>query len=163
MELITDLRRESTWRLVFLTILTLGIYAGHYVVGQTRVFNRRLEEVDRVTEGFVHTILVLNYLAVMLFLPYLVWEGEAVEALDKLSTSAERIGNILMLVWGFKARNRMNRLLTSEKADPSWFHGFWTFVLTPFYFNYKVNTLAADQFKHVPEEEQSVQVVEPGS
>ena len=42
------------------------------------------------------------------------------------------------------ARNRMNKLLGVTQRQFHWFSGLWTFLFTPFYFNYKINQLAED-------------------
>ena len=47
----------------------------------------------------------------------------------------------LLMVWGFQARNRINVYFGLSHEDPRWFHGFWTLLFTPLYFNYKINTI----------------------
>jgi len=77
--------------------------------------------------------------AVILIVPYiLVEEGHPVEAISDLLDS---VWGILVLIWAFKARNRMNMLLSVTKNDPRWFHGLWTFLFTALYFNFKINKL----------------------
>lgn len=85
------------------------------------------------------TILVLSYVSLALFVGYLFVDES--HPLAKASSAIDRIGNILFLVWGFKARNRMNKILATGKSSKEWFHGFWTFMFTPLYFNFKVNQM----------------------
>lgn len=51
---------------------------------------------------------------------------------------------MLLVVWGFMARNAVNKTFNLTKQDSQWFHGFWTFLFTPLYFNYKVNSICAE-------------------
>jgi hypothetical protein len=81
-----------------------------------------------------------------LFLPYvLVDPGSPIET---TSDATDLVGAILYLVWGFEARNRMNETLHTNCGEANWFNGFWTFVATPLYFNYKVNMLAEGSVSH---------------
>ena len=83
--------------------------------------------------------MVISYLSLALFIPYLfVEETHPVAALSGL---VDFICSVTLIVWGFKARNRMNVILSNSKTDNEWFHGFWTFLFTPLYFNFKVNKL----------------------
>ena len=69
---------------------------------------------------------------------YFVNYSEPVYTLDALLNWA---WIILELVWGFKARNALNFIYNFKKGSEPWFHGFWTFLFTQLYFNYKVNSL----------------------
>lgn len=53
----------------------------------------------------------------------------------------DRAWSIMVMIWAFMARSKMHTLLSSEKKEPEWFHGFWTFFFNALYFIYKVNTL----------------------
>ncbi len=76
---------------------------------------------------------------VILLVPYvLVEEGDPIEA---ISDSLDTIWVVFVLIWTFKARNRMNMLLAVTKDQPCWFHGLWTFLFTFLYFNFKINSL----------------------
>ncbi len=87
-------------------------------------------------------ILILAYLTAILIVPYvLVEEGHP---LERISDSLDNVWSILVLIWAFKARNRMNMLLALTRNEPCWFHGLWTFLSAAFYFNYKINKLNED-------------------
>ena len=83
--------------------------------------------------------MVISYLSLALLVPYLfVEETHPIVAFTDL---VDFVSGVTFIVWGFKARNRMNVILSSGKTDNEWFHGFWTLLFTPFYFNFKVNKL----------------------
>ena len=139
-EILSTLRRESTWRLFFLSIITLGIYAAYYIKRQTACINQYLDQKRQISGELVGAILILTYVTAILFVPsLLVEEGHPIAAISNL---LDKIWFILEVVWAFKARNRMNMLLSATKDDEAWFHGLWTFLFTVLYFNFKINTLS---------------------
>jgi hypothetical protein len=106
---------------------------------QATIINQYLDTEHQISEGFVNCILVLAYVTVILVVPYvLVEEGHPVEP---ISDALDTVLGVLMLVWAFKARNRMNMLLAVTKEEPHWFDGLWTLLFTAFYFNFKINKL----------------------
>ena len=139
-EILRALKRESTLRLFFLGVITLGIYIAHYIKRQTAIVNQYLDKEKQISEGLVWTILILTYVSAILFVPYMfVEEGHPIAIISNL---AGKILVVLDLVWAFKARNRMNMLLSATKGSEFWFHGLWTFLFTALYFNYKINMLS---------------------
>ena len=138
-ELIRNLQRFSTWLLLFLGIFTYGVYFAHYCARQSRIINRVLEEDREIPDWLVDSILVVSYGSVALFLGCLFVDDKHPVAF--LSSISDLVWTILLLVWGFYARNRMNEISGAVRGAPAWFHGLWTFMFTPMYFNYKVNVL----------------------
>ena len=138
-EVITELKSQSTWKLFGLSLITFFVYAAHYMNRQTRIINAHYEDEDKISDGFVTFILVISYLSLLLFVVYLF--VDETHPVAKISDLVDRVSNIAYIVWGFKARNRMNSILSSEKKSKDWFHGLWTFLFSPLYFNYKVNRL----------------------
>jgi hypothetical protein len=137
-EILSQLKSQSTWRLFFLSFITLGIYTAHYIKRQTTRMNQYLDRERQISEGFVSTILILAYVTVILVIPYVLIEEGPIEGISNL---LDAVWSILVLVWAFKARNRMNMLLSATKDQARWFHGLWTFLFTALYFNFKINTL----------------------
>jgi hypothetical protein len=117
----------------------LGIYTAHYIKHQTTTINQYLDKERQISEGFISSILILAYVSVILIVPYvLAEEGHPIEAVSDLLDS---VWGVLVLVWAFKARNRMNMLLAATEDQAHWFNGLWTFVFQAFYFNFKINEL----------------------
>jgi hypothetical protein len=72
-------------------------------------------------------------------IPYnLVEEGHPIEMISDLM---DRVWNIMLLVWAFKFRNRMNTQLASTPGQQNWFHGAWVFLFEFLYINFKINKL----------------------
>lgn len=139
-ELITSLRSQSTWRLVGFGIITYGVYLAYYIKTQTAILNKRLERDMMISKSFTDGFMVLSYVSLILFIPYfLVPEGHPLEI---VSNVVDLVWGVVLLIWGFKARNRLNRLCQLRSDTREWLNGFWTFLFTPFYFNYKINKLS---------------------
>lgn len=136
---ISQLKSQSTWRLLLLSLITVWIYHAHYMKRQTRIINQQLAKEQQISDELVNVILILAYVTALLFVPYfLVEEGHPIE---RISDILDLVWMILSIVWAFKARNRMNMLLALTKNKTNWFHGFWTLLFTTLYFNYKINKL----------------------
>lgn len=141
-EIAGRLKSQSTWRLLFLSLITLGIYTSHYIKRQTTIINEHLDKDREISQSIVTAILVLSYLTAILIVPYvMVEEGHP---LEKVSDSLDKVWSLLVLIWAFMARNRMNALLAAAKGEPHWFHGLWTFLFAVFYFNFKINKINND-------------------
>lgn len=141
-ELVSHLKSQSTWRLVLLSLITLGVYTAHYIKRQTRIINEQLDKKRQIPEVLVATILVLSYVSIILLIPnIMVEEGHPI---TKICGLLDKLWSLFIIIWAFNARNRMNQLLAVNKGQPHWFHGFWTFLFSPFYFNFKINRLNDD-------------------
>lgn len=138
-KIITELKFQSTWKLFGLSLITFFVYGAHYMKRQTKIINEHCDRDDKISEGFVTFVLVISYLSLLLFIAYQF--VDETHPVAKISDLVDRVSNIAYLVWGFKARNRMNIILSSEKKTSMWFHGLWTFLFTPLYFNFKINRL----------------------
>lgn len=139
--LVRSLRSQSTWRLLALGLVTYGVYYAYYIARQTQLINAQLDQQARIPRNFVIGIFFFSYAALVLFFGYLLVDDNHPVAM--LSKIADRIWIVLILIWGFYARNRLNSLNAVDRENPAWFHGLWTFLFSPLYFNYKVNVLNA--------------------
>ena len=136
-ELLSSLKEQSTLRLIGLGLITYGVYWAHYIKRQTERMNEYVDSRDGISMTFVNLFLVWSYISLGFFIAYqFVEEGHPIEA---ISAVADLFWSIWMLIWGFMARNIMNQALMLRIGDR--FKGLWTFFFTPYYFNYKVNSL----------------------
>ena len=139
-ETVRRLRSQSTWRLFFLGAITYIVYWAFYIRTQTKILNESLPPERKISDGLVGAVVGLNLLSLALLLPYVVVEaGHPIELLSRLADTA---ASISFIVWGFTARSRMNELLDARPGTAQWFHGFWTFIFSPLYFNFKINILS---------------------
>lgn len=135
---VKDLKKQSTWILLLLNIITFNVYGAHYIYTQSKKLNHVLNEEEKISDLLQGSILLSAYImmfgTILSILSYSVF-------VDSISNIASLVLTITLIVWSFKVRNRMNKLLNLHKSDSNWFHGFWTFLFPPYYFNYKINCL----------------------
>ena len=132
----------STWKLVGLTVITLGIHAGFFALRSGRTMNRLLPDERAMSERFLTLVLNLQILSVGLLVPYvLLPEGHWIET---VSDATDWAGGLGLLVWGFRMKSRAQELFGSGSGFAVLFGGLWTFLFSPFYFNFKINQLLND-------------------
>ena len=137
--ILQDLKSQSTWRLFFLTIITLGIYSAHYLRRQTNILNKHLGHNQQISSILVTFVLIVTYISAILVIPYsLLAEGHII---DDISGVIDIVFYICTLVWVFKVRNRINTILQTKSFNRNWFHGIWTFLFHELYINYQINKL----------------------
>jgi hypothetical protein len=134
--MLQELKSQSTWRLLGLGIITLGVYHAHYCARQSRIINKYSSS-DPIPPAFVTAILVVSYVSLVLLVGYFFVDETHPVAI--VSNVSDRVWTIMILVWGFYARNRVNRLSFSTVDDPRRISGVWTFFFSPLHFNYKIN------------------------
>ena len=103
------------------------------------MINEHCEENEKISDSFVTFVIVISYVSLGLFFPYLF--VDETHPIATMSSLVDKINSVAFIVWGFKARNRMNVILSAKKKENVWFHGLWTFLFAPLYFNFKVNKL----------------------
>jgi hypothetical protein len=140
-ELVSKLQGLGTLKLILLSIITLGVYESYYIKKQTQIINEYTDEGLTIQNGFITGIILLAWVSVALFLPYVITEED--HPIVYVSTFVDVLWSILTIMWSFKARNRMHALLLSSKDQAGWFKGLWTFLFTAIYFNYKINRINA--------------------
>ncbi len=137
--LIENLRHQSTWKLLGLGFITYGVYFVYYIQRQSKEINAAISNNDKISSGFVNSMFIMSYASLALLIACMfVDEGHPIKGISGL---VDMIVGIMLIVWGFKARNRVNTCCDLNSESDVWLHGFWTFIFTPLYFNYKVNCI----------------------
>ena len=134
--LVKELKTQSTWKLFLFTILTLGIYYVHYIKKQSIIINKYMDNKNKISDIGVRMLMGFTYFNVILVLinSFSFTHANAI-ILDYISW----ILFIMIIIWGYTAKNRLNEYSKLDKSSAYWFHGLWTFLFTPFYFNYNIN------------------------
>ncbi len=136
-KIITHLKSQGTWRLVLLSIITLGIYTAHYIKRQTCIFNKYLDQDQKMSIIFVYFILLLSYVrAIMLISPVFVEQWPINENVTDLWN---KIWVLLIICWAFIARRKINEFILSSSKRTQWLNRGLTFFFSVFYINYMIN------------------------
>ncbi len=133
-----ELVEQSTWRLFWLSFITFGIYFVHYIARQTDKLNIYLDDCQKISKSFISFLILFMYIGSIATLFSIFFENKLFEGLEN---NFSLVSTIFLIIWGFKARNRINKLMNYTRRDNNWFNAFWTFFLTPLYFNYKINCI----------------------
>jgi hypothetical protein len=136
---IKNLRSQSTWILLGLGIITYGVYFAYYIQRQSKEINTAVSISDKIPSYFIYLIFFMSYLSLALCVAYIAIDD--VHGIGVALTLVDRICWFLIIVWGLKARNRVNSLCGLSRESKEWFHGLWTLLFSPLYFNYKVNCI----------------------
>lgn len=136
---IKTFKDQSTWRLVGLAVLSLGVYFAHYIKRQTAKINVLVGEDDAVSQDFVNSLMAISYIALILYIANIA--SQFLYPTHIASNIADLIWSITIITWGFMARNRLNTAYEISKENKEWFHGFWIFSFSMMYFNYKINSI----------------------
>ena len=151
-KIINKLQYISTWKLIGFAILTLGVYPAHYIKRQTKLINEQSEENEKISASFINLIVFIAYLYMGIIIANIVIteyiEPSSNPVYPYSYTVWTLVVNILSwlfyiiyMTWSFKARNRMNRILSAQRKEKEWFHGFWSIIFVNYYFNFKINKL----------------------
>ncbi|WP_432455367.1 MULTISPECIES: DUF4234 domain-containing protein [unclassified Agarivorans] len=151
-----ELQMISTWRLFFYSAITLGVYSGYYIKALSHKVNQLDNNLPAIHNTLVETLFVLCWLGPLSLVKEIWFKDQPIFVLaDAL---LNWLGFILVVVWAFKVRNRINLTFDFAKTDHQfWFYGFWCFVFNSFYINYRLNHVClwvrADQDTAAPPED----------
>jgi hypothetical protein len=137
-KIITHLKSQRTWRLIFLSIITLGIYTAHYIKRQTCIFNKYLDREQKISSLLAYLIMFISYERVIVLL-LSVFMNQLIS--EDMNFFRNLLRFILVIVWAFQVRNRINKLLLLSANRALWLNRGLTFFFTIFYINYMINSL----------------------
>jgi hypothetical protein len=138
-DLIGELKSQSTWVLVGLGLITYGIYFAHYSARQSKILNRHLGTSAHIPGVLIVAFMFVSYVSLLFFPTIFLFEENHLLVL--IGDVIDLVWFSLILIWGFYARNKFNKLVCTSSADDRWLSAFWTFLFTPYYFNYKINKI----------------------
>lgn len=139
--------RFTTWAVVGLAIITLGIYGYYWLYSRTKILNRLIPE-NPIAKWLPATTIGLMLLYwVMSLLPLFLMGGDMMSPESSMSglMIIAPIVNIavliLFLMWIFGFRSRINQITGAQKGNMFWLGGILTFFINVYYFQYKINEM----------------------
>jgi hypothetical protein len=142
--------RFSTWGVLLLDVVTLGIYPLYWLYTRTEILNRTLPS-KQIPMGLAVAVVVLFVTNVAASLVHQIYPHHF--GVAAASSTINLILTIVDLVWVFKFRNRLNEFFASPKGDRYWLGVLLTFFFGVLYLQYKLNQLI--------DQERSVTVLGP--
>ena len=143
---IKQIPRFSTWAVVGLAMITMGIYAYYWLYSRTKMINKLIPEnpIAKWLPVTTITIVALYWVMSMLPLLFLGGEGDASSIWGLMMMIAPLLNIIVLIlfyVWVYALRNRINQISGAQKGDMFWLGGIITFFFNAYYFQYKINEM----------------------
>ena len=131
----TDLKKVNVLFIIFLTIITLGIYCPIWFLTRRKSINN-LQSNKKLGIGIFVFIILLQILSFILA----IFSGsmEGINAIDAL-TGFDGIIGIILIVQGFKVRRIFINHFNSQLQREISFSGVATFFFHIYYLQYKIN------------------------
>ncbi|MBN4071864.1 DUF4234 domain-containing protein [bacterium AH-315-F18] len=130
--------RQGVLATIALTIITLTFYLPFWQRRHSRIINRLLPD-DPIGSWWFPLSIAVTILNFGMVIPEILSNDH--RGVVALSNFINRIDIILIIVWAFKIRNRMNTLLEATKGSKTWYNGLLTFFLGVIYLQFKLNSL----------------------
>ena len=126
--------RFSTWFVIGLTIITLSVYIVYWLYTRTVKLNSVVE--NQISTFFINFVLIF-YIATLVFTIGVEFV-EVNKTVGLISSLADFMSNILVLVWVFKFKSRVSQMVLN---DPIKLSPVITFFFQVFYLQYKLNEI----------------------
>jgi hypothetical protein len=134
--------RQSVWRLIVIVLGSLGCCIALWLWASSRALDRNLPG-RRIASWYSPVSAGLTCASLALVLAELRFPDAA--TLHVVTRIAIYLTFLLLLIWTFKVRNRVNLLLRSTRRSPFWLHGFWTATLGVVYIQKQINEFRSAQ------------------
>lgn len=133
---LTGFKKLSTWYVLLYTILSLGLYIIYWLFSRTKTLNEKHQS-NPVSVALMYTAIFIYIISYPLMIIEVFIPEESTYVLTSQLISF--LGNILLIVWTFKFRNRLNTYLNLDKNDTKYLGPVMTFFFQALYLSYKVN------------------------
>jgi hypothetical protein len=134
--------RSSVGRVILMVLASLGSYTAFWLRDISRPVNRA-HPYRRIGSWYFPVSVGLTCASLASGIMELLMPHEV--ALHVATRAAFDANVLLLVVWTFKVRNRVNVLLRSTKHSPFWLHGFWTAVFGIVYIQKQLNGFRASR------------------
>ena len=129
-------KRFSTWYVFGLSIVTMNLYILYWFYSRTKTLNR-LRGVTPISDNFMSVVIVFNIVTVPLSFADLVF-GHS-QNLLLVANICSFIAAVLLLIWAFKFRHRLNAFLEQYQLPHSKAGPVFTFLFQALHLSYKIN------------------------
>ncbi|ATX81913.1 hypothetical protein Ga0123462_1046 [Mariprofundus ferrinatatus] len=140
---LAELRYIESWKMVALALVTFGLYLAYFIRRQSAIINRAAGTADARLPAWAAALpQLLAPASLLTFIAQLLVPGELIEHVDQ---AAGLLFNISLVIWGFAARSAMHSITAAGERSKLRFDGIWTLLISPFYFNYRVNGIFEEE------------------
>ena len=129
----------STWKLVFLHFITLGIYFSFYSRRQSRLLNSRLDDESQIPRWFINICFVWPFLDLLVIGGLFAFLDQDEKAFTVLSNMGQIAYALVSCGWAYVSCVALNFILGVTKGERLWSQKWFVVLFSYFYFNYRVN------------------------
>ena len=137
-ENIAHFTSQSVWGMIGLTIVTLTFYFPFWLRKTSRIVNDLLPT-NRIGAGFFPISIMLTIINFGMVIPEIMSNDD--QTVVMMSKLVNLLDVLVILVWSFKIRNRINMILEAENPSRLWFNAVWTFLFQLFYIQFRINRI----------------------
>jgi Domain of unknown function (DUF4234) len=130
--------RFSTWYVIGLSIITLSFYIPYWLYTRSKKLNAITTEPISVTFMILSIVIYVTSFAVIFIEDFIPTNTEIIFRLYDF------IANVLIIVWTFMFRNRMQGFALSHGIKVG---GVFTFLFQIYYLQYKINEILGNTQK----------------
>ena len=123
-----------------MSLITLTFYFPFWLRKTSRLVNGLLPT-NQISTWFFPASILLTILNFGMVIPEIVTDDNPIVMM--VSKLMNNIDCIVILVWAFKLRNRINLVLEAEEKTDLWFNALWTFLFQMFYIQFRINKIKA--------------------
>ena len=132
---ILDFPRFSTWYVLFLSIITLGVYSVYWMYHRSMILER-IHPREPIHKNFMFLSIGVWALSFILSMT----SGPGPHPYEPSSPLLiQLVSAVLFLIWAFLFHARLNRFLRAAGLPHQMLHPIFTFLFQALYLSYKIN------------------------
>lgn len=137
-ENISKFPRINVLYVIFLSYITFSFYIFFWLRKYSNILNKELvdKKISNIWFPLSITVTIINF--VMIFIEIFTNDNPQIVLIGK---QINTIYIIILILWLFKVRNKMNIVLETEKNTQYWYSGILTFFFNIWYLQYKTNRI----------------------
>jgi len=137
-EKISKFPRINVIYVIFLSYITFSFYIFFWLKKYSNILNKELSDKKTSNIWFPLSITVTIINFVMIFIEIFTNDNPQIVLIGK---QINTIYIIILILWLFKVRDKMNIVLEKEKNTQYWYSGILTFFFNIWYLQYKTNRI----------------------
>jgi len=137
-EKISNFPKTNVIYVIFLSYITFSFYIFFWLKKYSDILNKEITDKKISNVWFPLSITVTTINFVMVFIEILTNDNPQIVLIGK---QINYIYIIILILWLFKVRDKMNLVLETKKNTQFWYSGILTFFFNIWYLQYKTNKI----------------------
>lgn len=140
-DFIKQFKSFTTWGVVGLTMITLGIYSYYWIYSRTQTLNS-IHSSNPIANWIPIAVIVLGVIGYFVgYAPMIMNDPQMAISFATISPIISIASLIIYITWAFSFRNRINEVTGANEGDTFWLGPVLTFFFSFYYFQYKINQM----------------------